>query len=158
MEFFCKGYTFFVASKFEKADLARFFMDEIARRGGSISYDWTPNQTLGPIMELSDNAEADRHGAATADCLIVILTTGLEAGALVEMGVALNKGERDFEFYYDGNQKDIFVLDARKNKVDNIYFHHPSVLYLQTGEDHTGPKLWNDFESTVVALACHDEG
>ncbi len=96
----------YIASKYENQAEVRALMDLLARRGHTITHDWTTVTEpagLGPWERrqfLGACAEKDFKGVAQADALIII-NHPEGKGMLVEMGVALGLGIPVYLLYPD---------------------------------------------------------
>lgn len=82
---------FYIASKLENAEIVKRVAEVLKAAGHEHTYDWTVHgsvQSEGPAR-LSEVADCERNGVATADIVIVILPGG--RGTHTELGIALGQ-------------------------------------------------------------------
>jgi hypothetical protein len=116
----------YVAAAADNWEAAREAISELARRGYTITHDWTEGIANGRYNVSVQQSEADwrsmagrdLEGAATADVLVLVCPAA--RGSHTELGVALGRGRpvvlvgwgRDFQ---DANGRDC------------VFYHHPLV-------------------------------
>jgi len=79
----------YVATKFERKNLARMTMRALESDGHTITYDWTSHEKSTDLEEQRRQAFNDMQGVWNAHAIIVRPNTGKEVGAWFEAGFLL---------------------------------------------------------------------
>lgn len=109
----------YVATGYARRHIAKSVMDELARRGFTITYDWTGHveAELSDIEGRARIGEADLDGVRRADIVVILLPGG--QGTHTELGVAL------------GMNTPVLLVAADPDLVDNAA--HPLPFYYAVG-------------------------
>ncbi|WKA56070.1 nucleoside 2-deoxyribosyltransferase [Planococcus shixiaomingii] len=87
---------FYIASSFANKESVVFVREELKKRGFSHTYDWTLNNRVSSIEQLTAIGELERQAVLDADIVLVLLPAG--KGSHVEMGIALGHGKKVYLF------------------------------------------------------------
>lgn len=83
---------FYVASSFKNIDKVGYVSKQLARRGFTLTYDWTnPGEAL-TLERLKEIGQLEKRAVSEADVVIVLLPAG--KGSHIELGLALGFGKK----------------------------------------------------------------
>ncbi|MEI5906645.1 group-specific protein [Bacillus spongiae] len=108
---------FYVASSFQNKEQVRYVCKKLKDRGFIHTYDWTINERVSTLEELTFIGEKEKNAVMEAEIVIVLLPAG--KGSHIEFGIAL------------GQDKKIYLFSPN-DEVNNVettstFYHLPQV-------------------------------
>jgi len=109
--------NFYIASSLRNIEQVREVSKRLKNIGYIHTYDWTVNENITTLEELSVIGKKEKNAVIEADIVVVLLPAG--KGSHIELGIAI------------GNSKQVYLYSSDK-KIDNIettstLYHLPEI-------------------------------
>lgn len=109
--------NFYVASSFQNRDEVREVAAELKNIGWNHTYDWTQNERVNSLDDLTRIGTLEKEAVAKSDVVIVLLPGG--KGTHIELGLAIAYDKRIF--LYSPDEKVMNVTTT------STFYHLPEV-------------------------------
>lgn len=118
--------NFYIASSFQNIDQVRMVAAEFKKFGWHHTYDWTQNERVNSIADLTRIGKLEKEAVSDSDIVLVLLPGG--KGTHIELGLAIAGGKRIFLYSPDESVMNI--------ETTSTFYHLPEVeICMGTIED-----------------------